>query len=63
MAAARVRAESAGVPVERIDEIVAGLLAAKSGSYDWVLSPFFFDLRLRKPASGKPAVTPLQPRL
>jgi SAM-dependent methyltransferase len=50
MAAARVRAESTGVPVERIDEIVDSLRAARTGGYDWVLSPFFFDLRLRKPA-------------
>jgi ubiquinone/menaquinone biosynthesis C-methylase UbiE len=57
MAAARVRAEGTGVPVERIDEIVSSLLAAKSDSYDWVLSPFFFDLRLRKPAADSPAVT------
>ena len=49
MAAARVRAESAGVPVERIDEIVASIRAAKPSDYDWVLSPFFLDLRLRKP--------------
>ena len=52
MAAARVRAESTGVPAERIDELVASLRAAKAGNYDWVLSPFFFDLRLRKPAAA-----------
>lgn len=53
MAAARVRAESTGVPVERIDEIVASLRAAKEGDYQWVTSPFFLDLRLRKPAVGE----------
>jgi hypothetical protein len=55
MAAARVRADSTGVPVERIDEIVASLRAARSGGYDWVPSPFFFDLRLHKPAGLTPA--------
>jgi ubiquinone/menaquinone biosynthesis C-methylase UbiE len=49
MAAARGRAEGTGVPVERVDEIVASLRAADPGDYDWVLSPFFLDLRLRKP--------------
>jgi ubiquinone/menaquinone biosynthesis C-methylase UbiE len=48
-AAARERAIKAGFAAEAIDEVVASLRSAKAGGYEWVTSPFFLDLSLRKP--------------
>jgi hypothetical protein len=53
LAAARERATAAGlVTGEQIDQLVGDLRAAGSGSYEWVSSPFFLDLTLRK-ANGR----------
>jgi hypothetical protein len=42
-----------GIAAERIDGLVRDLqAAAKDGGYEWVTSPFFLDLALRKPAAG-----------
>jgi SAM-dependent methyltransferase len=50
LAAARERALRAGVATEQqIDELVGSLRAAKGGEHAWVSSPFFLDLKLRKP--------------
>jgi SAM-dependent methyltransferase len=49
LAAARERAIEAGIAAEMIDHVVAILLAAKAGGYEWVTSPFLLDLVLRKP--------------
>ena len=49
LAAARERAIKSGIVAERIDELVRDIRAAKGGSYEWVSSPFFLDLTLRKP--------------
>jgi hypothetical protein len=51
LAAARDRATAAGLAAGgQIDALVSELRAAASGSYQWVTSPFFLDLTLRKPA-------------
>lgn len=49
LAAARERATQSGIAAEKIDDLLLSLRAAKSGSYQWVSSPFFLDLALRKP--------------
>ncbi len=49
MAAAKERATEASV-IARIDDIVGRIRAANPADYDWVASPFFLDLTLRKPA-------------
>jgi hypothetical protein len=38
-----------GIAAERIDDLLLNLRAAKSGQYEWVSTPFFLDLALRKP--------------
>jgi SAM-dependent methyltransferase len=49
LAAARERATAAGlVPGEEIDALIAELRAAADYGYEWVTSPFFLDLTLRK---------------
>jgi hypothetical protein len=35
-----------------VDDLVLNLRAAKRGHYEWVSSPFFLDLALRKPTAG-----------
>jgi SAM-dependent methyltransferase len=49
LAAARERAAKLGIAAEKIDDLLLNLRAAKSGQYEWVSSPFFLDLALRKP--------------
>jgi SAM-dependent methyltransferase len=52
LAAARDPATAAGLAAGgQIDALVSELRAAASGSYQWVTSPFFLELTLRKPAS------------
>jgi len=51
--AAKERAIASGFAAEQqIDVLVSDLRAAKSGGYDWVSSPFYLDLRLRKPVDA-----------
>jgi SAM-dependent methyltransferase len=50
LAAARERAAKLGIAAEKIDDLVVNLRAAKDGSYEWVSTPFFLDLALRKPS-------------
>ena len=45
--------ESGVVTVAAIDEMISALRAAKDGGYEWVSSPFFLDLALRKPAAPR----------
>jgi SAM-dependent methyltransferase len=49
LAAAAERAAKSGVAAETIDDLVLNLRAAKVGGYDWVSTPFYLDLILRKP--------------
>jgi SAM-dependent methyltransferase len=49
MAAARERAIALGIAAEKIDDLVLNLRAAKDDGYEWVSSPFFLDLALRRP--------------
>jgi SAM-dependent methyltransferase len=55
LVAARERAIGIGISADEVDELTHELDAAKVGDYQWVSSPFFLDLLLRKPAHG---VTP-----
>jgi hypothetical protein len=50
--AARERAAASGVAGHQIDDLVSDLRAAKAGGYEWVSSPFFLDLTLRKPVAA-----------
>ena len=51
--AARERAVASGVASrQQIDDMVSDLRAAKGGGYEWVSTPFFLDLRLRKPLAA-----------
>lgn len=52
LAAARERAVKSGIATEKIDDLVVNLRAAKDGDYDWVSTPFFLDLTLRKPTAA-----------
>jgi hypothetical protein len=52
LAAARDRGTQLGVESGRIDDLVRDLRAAKGGGYEWVSSPFFLDLTLRKPVAA-----------
>jgi SAM-dependent methyltransferase len=49
IAAARERAVTCGIPAGTIDGLQHELDAAKNGDYEWVSSPFFLGLTLRKP--------------
>jgi ubiquinone/menaquinone biosynthesis C-methylase UbiE len=46
--AARERGIQLGIAAERIDDLAQAIQAAKGGGYEWVSSPFFLDLTLRK---------------
>jgi len=52
LAAVRERAVGSGIAAERVDQVAAELQAAKNGQYEWVSSPFFLDLALRKPVAA-----------
>src|SRR5215831_11973558 len=53
LAAARERAVASGVAAgKQIDDLVSELRAAKGADYEWVSSPFFLDLTLRKPVTA-----------
>ena len=49
LTAARDRAIQSGIAADRIDDLVREIRAAKDGGYEWVSSPFYLDLTLRKP--------------
>ena len=49
LAAAAERAVQSGIAAGRIDDLVQEIRAAKDGGYEWVSSPFYLDLTLRKP--------------
>jgi hypothetical protein len=49
LAAAREHAVKAGIAAEIINDLVASLRSGKGNGYEWVTSPFFLDLVLRKP--------------
>jgi len=49
LAAVRERAVGTGIAARTIDGVIAGLRSATAGGYEWVTSPFFLDLALRKP--------------
>ena len=51
--AARERAVASGIATgQQIDDLVDDLRAAKNGGYEWVSTPFFLDLTLRKPVTA-----------
>jgi ubiquinone/menaquinone biosynthesis C-methylase UbiE len=51
--AARERAVASGIAAgQQIDDLASDLRAAKGGGYEWVTSPFFLDLTLRKPLAA-----------
>jgi len=53
LASARERAVASGVAAgKQIDDLVSDLRAAKGADYEWVSSPFFLDLTLRKPVTA-----------
>jgi len=52
LAAARERATRLGIEADRIDDLVRDIRAAEDGGYEWVSSPFYLDLALRKPAAA-----------
>jgi SAM-dependent methyltransferase len=53
LSAARERAVASGVAAgTQIDDLVSELRAAKGGGYEWVSSPFFLALTLRKPVAA-----------
>ncbi|MGB9186073.1 MAG: methyltransferase domain-containing protein [Solirubrobacteraceae bacterium] len=54
LTAIRERATRTGIATaERIDELLAALRTAKPEKYQWVSTPFFLDVALRKPSQGK----------
>jgi hypothetical protein len=52
LAAARERGIQLGIAAERIDGLARDIQAAKGSGFEWVSSPFFLDLTLRKPAAA-----------
>jgi ubiquinone/menaquinone biosynthesis C-methylase UbiE len=51
--AAKERAVAAGIATaQQIDDLASDLQAAKDGGYEWVSTPFFLDLTLRKPLAA-----------
>jgi SAM-dependent methyltransferase len=51
--AARERAVTSGLASgQQIDDLAGELRAAKDGGYEWVSTPFFLDLALRKPLAA-----------
>jgi ubiquinone/menaquinone biosynthesis C-methylase UbiE len=53
LAAARERATTAGLATEdAIDGLIGELRAAAAGRYEWVSSPFFLDITMRKPTAA-----------
>jgi hypothetical protein len=50
---ARERVVASGIPAgKQIDDLVSDLRAAKDGGYQWVSTPFYLDLTLRKPVAA-----------
>jgi hypothetical protein len=50
LAAARERGIASGAWTgEQVDGLVNDLRAAKAGNYEWVSTPFYLDVALRKP--------------
>src|SRR3954454_8936600 len=53
IAAIKQRAVGAGLATAgQVDDLMAGLRAAKSADHLWVTSPYFPDLTLRKPLTA-----------
>lgn len=52
LAAAKERGTRLGIAADRIDDLVRDIRAAEDGGYEWVSSPFFFDVTLRKPVAA-----------
>jgi SAM-dependent methyltransferase len=51
LATTRERGIQLDIEAEKIDGLVRDLQAAKGDKYEWVASPFFLELALRKPAA------------
>jgi len=48
LAATKERATGLGIATDRVDDLTQDIRAAKDNGYQWVTSPFFLDLKLRK---------------
>jgi len=52
--AARERGIASGTwTVDQVDALLHDLRAAKTGNYDWVSTPFYLDIALRKPLAPR----------
>jgi len=49
LAAVKAAAIARGIAAQAIDDVLASLRAGKAGGYEWVSTPFFLDLAMRKP--------------
>jgi SAM-dependent methyltransferase len=49
LAAFKQAAVQCGIAAQTIDDVLGTLRAGKAGGYEWVSTPFFLDLALRKP--------------
>jgi hypothetical protein len=49
LAAVKQAAVQCGIAAQTIDDVLSTLRAGKAGGYEWVSTPFFLDLALRKP--------------
>jgi len=52
LAAARARAINAGIAAGEVDDLVRTLRAGKEGGHEWVTTPYYLDLTLRKPETA-----------
>ena len=49
LAAFKEAAVQSGIAAQTVDNVIGSLRAGKAGGYEWVSTPFFLDLALRKP--------------
>jgi ubiquinone/menaquinone biosynthesis C-methylase UbiE len=49
LAASKEAAVQFGIAAKAVDDVLGSLRAGKAGGYEWVSTPFFLDLALRKP--------------
>jgi len=51
LAAFKPTAVQCGIAAQTVDDVLTSLRAGQAGGYEWVSTPFFLDLALRKPRS------------
>ena len=49
LAAVKQAAVQCGIAAQTVEDVLGSLRAGKAGGYEWVSTPFFLDLALRKP--------------